>query len=153
MSKFNNILVVCVGNICRSPVGAGLLKKYFPDRNIESAGLHAVVGYEADKTSALLASQEGVDLSEHRGRQIENSMVSSADLILVMTENQRQALVEKYPAGSGKVMLFGQWLPNGSGETADKGRDITDPIGKSREVFEQVHRLLVDAAESWRTKL
>lgn len=154
MSTFNNILVVCVGNVCRSPVGAGLLKKYFPDRHIVSAGLGALVDSPAEKTSALLAEGEGLDLSAHRGRKLGNDVVSEADLILAMTEGQRQAIVEQYPAVSGKVMLFGQWLSTGAGTASEnRGRDIPDPYGKSREVFEQVHRLLVDAAQSWQSKL
>ena len=45
---FNNILVVCVGNICRSPIAAALLMDKYPDKHIESAGLSAVIGHGAD---------------------------------------------------------------------------------------------------------
>ena len=56
---FDNILVVCHGNVCRSPVGEALLKKLLPHRNIQSAGLGALVGRNADTTAVELARQEG----------------------------------------------------------------------------------------------
>lgn len=152
---FDRILVVCVGNICRSPVGAALLQRAFPDKRVQSAGLAALVDAEADKLAAEYAAADGLDLSAHRARQLEDELVRDADLVLVMTRGQQRALLDSNPAHSGKVMLFGQWLDEGEGgyEGQGQGRDIADPMGKSREVFQQTHRLLVKAAAAWQQRL
>ncbi|MGM0632429.1 MAG: low molecular weight protein-tyrosine-phosphatase [Pseudomonadota bacterium] len=146
---FRNILVVCVGNICRSPVGEALLRQRFPERSVRSAGVAAMVDRGADPTAAEIAAQDGLDLGGHSARQLDEAMIREADLILVMTQGQRRTIAERSPAASGKTMLFGQWLDGGG----PGGREIPDPNGKSREVFEQVHALLTRAADSWKEKL
>ena len=149
MDPFNNILIVCVGNICRSPVGAALLKRLFPNKHIHSAGVAARLGKGVDPAALNLAKADGLDLSNHRARQINEAMVREADLILVMTSGQYQNMVTKNPADSGKIMLYGQWLDL----NYTNSQDIPDPVGKSKEVFEFTHRLLVDAANTWYGKL
>ena len=64
---FSNILVVCTGNICRSPYAEALIKKRAPGISVESAGLAAMVDHEADATGMRVASDRDVDLSQHRG--------------------------------------------------------------------------------------
>lgn len=142
---FNHILVLCVGNICRSPVAEALLKANLPGKTIESAGLGALVGHEADPIAAELAQQEGLDLTEHQGRQVTAEQLRRADLILVMSEGQRAQVRAQDPTAAGKTMLLTHWLP---------GRpDIPDPYKKSREAFEHVHQMLQDSVEAWLPKL
>lgn len=144
---FQHILVVCTGNICRSPVGEGLLQQYLPGRCISSAGLGALVGLGVEPTARQLAEAEGLDVATHRARQLSTEMLQAAELILVMTMGQRQAVADMTPQALGKTMLFGRWLDDG------KGREIPDPYNNSRQVFEHVHQLLRDAAASWAAKL
>lgn len=148
---FDRILVVCTGNICRSPVAAAMLRQRLPHKRIECAGLGALEGHGVDKTAGELAAEEKLNLAEHKARQITGEMLQEADLVLVMTESQRRAIAEKHPAVMGKVMLYGQWLTNP--ETRVQGIEIPDPYRKSREAFAQVHKLLNQAAESWQKKL
>lgn len=142
---FDSILVVCHGNICRSPVGEAMLRQHLPDRSVSSAGLGAVVDSETNPIAAALAVEDGLDVSAHRARQLNEDMVQGADLILVMSQAQRNVIGEKYPAAMGKTMLFGRWL--------GEGKDIPDPINKSRDVFIHVHGLLKQAAEAWAQRL
>ncbi len=138
---FNRILVLCMGNICRSPVAEALLQTRLPNKTVESAGLGALVDQPAEPTAAALARKEGLDLTDHRGRQISSDMLRAADLILVMSESQRAHVRALDSTVSGKTMLLGHWLP---------GRpDIPDPYKKSNEAFEHVHQLLVDATNAW----
>lgn len=146
--KFSRILIVCTGNICRSPVAEALLKARLPDTTVESAGLSALVGQGADPAARLLAEREGLSLSEHKARQITQEMIQQADLILVMSEGQRQAVAQLVPAATGKTLLFGRWLGQGG-----IGEEIPDPYRKSPEVFQQVHRRLMLAADAWAEKL
>ena len=53
--KFNSILVVCTGNICRSPIGERLLRKRLPGVKVKSAGVHGLVKHPADATAADVA--------------------------------------------------------------------------------------------------
>ena len=59
---FNNILVVCVGNICRSPTAERLLQRYHPELKVESAGLGALVGKGADPTAISVAAEHQLSL-------------------------------------------------------------------------------------------
>ncbi|WP_312229223.1 low molecular weight protein-tyrosine-phosphatase Wzb [Pseudescherichia sp.] len=137
---FNKILVVCVGNICRSPTGERLLKHYQPALTVESAGLGALVGKGADATATSVAQDNQLSLAGHSARQITGRMCREYDLILVMEKRHIAALCEIAPEMRGKVMLFGHW---------DGEREIPDPYRKSREAFEAVYTLLDRSARQW----
>ncbi|MEC9481695.1 MAG: low molecular weight protein-tyrosine-phosphatase [Halomonas sp.] len=143
----DKILVVCTGNICRSPVAGALLRKHLPDRQIETAGLGALVGNGVHPEACQLARQESLDVDNHAACQITSEMLQRADLVLVMSEAQRRMVGEISPVALGKTMLFGRWLEGG------KGKEIPDPYRKSPEAFAHVHRLLVQAAEAWAARL
>lgn len=146
---FQHILVVCTGNICRSPVGEALLKHRLPGKHIESAGLGALIGHGVDPNAACLAEADGLSVSEHQSRQLTAEMVQAADLILVMSESQRRAVSELSPPALGKTMLFGRWL----GKPGGHSEEIPDPYRKSPEAFAHVHRLLTEAAAAWAARL
>lgn len=137
---FNKILVVCVGNICRSPTGERLLKHYQPALTVESAGLGALVGKGADATATSVAEDHQLSLAGHSARQLTGRMCREYDLILVMEKRHIAALCEIAPEMRGKVMLFGHW---------DGEREIPDPYRKSREAFEAVYTLLDRSARQW----
>jgi len=137
---FNKILVVCVGNICRSPTAERLLKHYLPSLDVESAGLGALVGKGADKSAASVAAAHQISLDGHCARQLSGKMCREYDLILTMEKSHIARLCELAPEMRGKVMLFGHW---------DNEREIPDPYRKSREAFEAVYHLLDQSASQW----
>jgi len=137
---FNKILVVCVGNICRSPTAERLLKRYLPSITVASAGLGALVGRGADDMAASVAADYQLSLDGHIARQISGKLCREYDLILVMEKRHIARLCEIAPEMRGKVMLFGHW---------DNEREIPDPYRKSREAFEAVYTLLDQSARSW----
>lgn len=147
---FNRILVVCTGNICRSPVAEALLKRALPDKQISSAGLGAVVGEGVEPKARALAERAGLDVSRHIGRQLTPQMLSKADLVLVMSEGQRQAVGRMAPEAMGKTMRLGHWLKNPQGRS---GKDIADPFRKSEEFFALIHDQLEKAVNAWLPKL
>jgi protein-tyrosine phosphatase len=141
----NRILVLCTGNICRSPVAEAMLNAHLAGKIVESAGLGALVDAPADATAAELAADAGLDVSQHCARQATTSMFRQADLILVMSESQKARVSELDPSSSGKTMLVGHWLP---------GRpEIPDPYRKSREAFVHVHHRLEEAVNAWVLRL
>ncbi len=73
--KFNSILVVCTGNICRSPIGERLLRKRLPGVKVNSAGVHGLVKHPADATAADVAANHGVSLEGHAGRKLTEGFI------------------------------------------------------------------------------
>ena len=137
---FNKILVVCVGNICRSPTAERLLRSYQPAITVDSAGLGALVGKGADERAKSVAASHDVSLDGHCARQVSGRMCREYDLILAMEKRHIHALCDIAPEMRGKVMLFGHW---------DNEREIPDPYRKSREAFEAVYTLLDQSAQQW----
>jgi len=135
-----SVLVVCVGNICRSPTGERLLKRALPEKRIASAGLSALKGYPADRTASEVAAQHGLSLEGHQAQQLTASMCRDFDLILVMEKRHIEQLNRIDPAARGKTMLLGHWLNQ---------HEIADPYRKSREAFEEVYGLLESATQKW----
>ncbi|WP_237673927.1 low molecular weight protein-tyrosine-phosphatase [Vreelandella profundi] len=144
---FQRILVVCIGNICRSPVAEAMLRARLPGKEFSSAGLGAREHEGVDPTARQLAEKAGLNVSSHKARQLTPEMLQAADLILVMSDGQRRAVAELAPAVMGKTMRLGHWLEEG------QGRDIPDPYQKSLEAFEHVHQLVAQATELWINKL
>lgn len=144
---FNNILVVCLGNICRSPIGEAMLKKLLPNKTVTSAGLAVekshLVGKPADENAIKVAAKHGLDIRAHRSQQLTAELCHSQDLILVMEKGHIALLTLLAPEARGKTMLFTQWT--------DK-RDVPDPFRQSEEAFEHVHQLLNKAANTWNDK-
>ena len=137
---FNKILVVCVGNICRSPTAERMLRQYQPALKVDSAGLGALVGRSAESTATSVAAEHNLSLDGHCARQISGRMCRDYDLILAMEKKHIATLCEIAPEMRGKVMLFGHW---------DGEREIPDPYRKSREAFEAVYTLLDQSARQW----
>ncbi|MDH5979702.1 low molecular weight phosphotyrosine protein phosphatase [Vibrio splendidus] len=145
---FNKILVVCVGNICRSPTGERVLQKLLPNKEVASAGISSeksrLIGKPADDTAILIAAENGIDVKNHQSQQVTPQLCAQYDLILVMEKGHLEALTRISPEVRGKTMLFGQWIGQ---------KDIPDPHTQSREAFEYAFQLIDKAAQAWAKKL
>jgi len=128
---FKRVLILCIGNICRSPLAEAMLTKAMPNVEVDSAGLGALVNYPAAPEMQKIAQDDyGLDLSGHRAKQMSKQLVQSAEIIFVMSEGQKQHVKEQYPHLGGRVLLLSHFSP------ADmKGRKIADPYKKSEEDF------------------
>lgn len=141
---FNSICVVCIGNICRSPIGERLLKKSFPHKVVTSAGIAAEVGDAAYSKSVIVANNHQLSLEGHVARQLTPAICAQQDLILVMEKYHIDAVCKIAPEVRGKVMLYGHWLNE---------MEITDPYGHDLEFFERTYDLLDKSAQAWTSKL
>ncbi|MDD1782459.1 low molecular weight phosphotyrosine protein phosphatase [Enterovibrio sp. ZSDZ35] len=145
---FQKILVVCVGNICRSPTGEYLLKNLLPNKQVDSAGIASeiskLVGKPADSMATTVAAEHGIDLTPHGSRQLTEAMAAEYDLILVMEKGHIDAVCSIAPAARGKTMLFGQWVGQ---------KEIPDPYRQSREAFDFAWSILEESAAAWAKKL
>ncbi|AOR57975.1 protein tyrosine phosphatase [Pectobacterium parmentieri] len=137
---FDSILVVCVGNICRSPTGERLLRQVLPTKRIASAGLGALVGKPADAMATEVANHHNLSLEGHEAQQLTSALCHQYDLILVMEKGHIDGVGRIAPEVRGKTMLFGHWLNQ---------QEIADPYRKSREAFEFVYSQLEQSAQKW----
>jgi len=145
MGMFNAILVVCAGNICRSPTGEYLLKDKLNDKvagsniKVSSAGLTALVGKGAEATATSIALTKNIDMSDHKARQLNSTLIAENDLILVM-ERHLSDLLGQYPQARGKAFLLGKWIND---------TEIPDPYRQSHEAFDHVYQLIDKACTAW----
>jgi protein-tyrosine phosphatase len=110
---------------------------------VRSAGLGALVGHPADDSVRSLMERRGLDVSGHRGAQVNRDMLHWADLVLVMEEAHRSELRQIEPSASGKVLLLGHWI----------GSEIPDPYTEDLSVFEDTLVLIDRAVDSWVDRL
>ena len=134
-----SILVVCEGNICRSPMGQGLLRHGLPLVEVSSAGLGALVGHPADPSAIRIMHEHGVDIENHVARQITVELCSRADLILVMDARQKRAVERLSMSARGKVYRLGE----------AEGLDIFDPYRKDYDSFERCFATIQRGVEAW----
>jgi protein-tyrosine phosphatase len=141
-----NILVVCVGNVCRSPIGEALLAREFPQLKVWSAGLGALVGEPADPLATEVAASNGLDLSAHRAQQITSWMCQAADLILVMEQAHKTEIERRFPLVRGKVFRLG-----------DSGKadhfDIADPYRQAKSAFEKAYVDIACGVAAWAPRI
>lgn len=133
------ILMVCLGNICRSPLAEGILKsKLNANFEVDSAGTAAYhVGNPPDQRSIAVAQQFGIDISQQRARQFKKDDFNSFDLIFVMDQNNYNDVVElATPAQRRKVHLL------------RKNNEVPDPYYGDASAFEAVFHLIDTACET-----
>jgi protein-tyrosine-phosphatase/predicted ATP-grasp superfamily ATP-dependent carboligase len=106
--RIRRVLVLCYGNICRSPVVAGLLKSCASDVEIISAGFHAQAQRRVPAGWAKVVAQTiGLRLDDHRSRVIDAALVGWADLIIVMDSGNWRMLARTHPEALSKAVLLG----------------------------------------------
>ena len=123
-----NILLVCSGNTCRSPLAAAILTEKlewtpdYSDAVVQSAGTTAWDGTPASEGSYLVALERGLDLSGHRARMLTADQVRNADIIFTMSDAHTRRVAEL--GGEQKVFTLADYAGNPDGR-----RDVGDPMG------------------------
>lgn len=141
----SSVLVVCVGNICRSPAAEKLFQARLGEKIIvSSAGLGALVGRGIDQSMLDCLANNGVGDFKHSARQFTRELALSADLILVMEQGHQKAVQMMAPEASGKTMLLGKWSNN---------QPVADPYRHSQEFFNLVFEQIVGYVDEWVLRL
>lgn len=134
MAEAQNILMVCTGNTCRSPmaeaIAVDVMREQGLGHRVVSAGISARDG-DAMTHEAKLAL-EGIGVTADTGgtsTRLTVALIERADVVYVMTEGHKQGVIEMSPQSASKVMLLDP-----------QGEDIFDPIGCQLDVYEWVAR-------------
>ncbi len=143
MTLFDPVLVLCTGNICRSPMAAALLHRALADDgasiDVDSAGLGAVVDAHADPLAIELMGESGLDIGGHRGRQFVADDAHRYRLLLVMESAQRDRVLSLCPLAQGRVHRLGRF-----GDF-----DVPDPYRGTRADFEAALALIERGVRDW----
>jgi protein-tyrosine-phosphatase len=142
------ILFVCTGNICRSPMAEGLLKKMAFDHQwsleVQSAGLAAFNGVPATSEAVEACLEKGINISAHQSQPLSKTLVLESTLILTMTDKHKESILRKMPQLADKVCLLSDFAGKGI-------EDVEDPMGQSidayRKIFSQIEGYLLKAQE------
>ena len=123
------IMFICSGNTCRSPLAEGLFKKYLKDNNITdievgSAGVGAFPGDAVSINSILVAGSRGIDISEHRARNVNPEHLTTTDLFFCMSDSHKQVLLRH--CDESKIVVL----------------NVPDPYGRPMEIYENCAKML-----------
>ena len=130
------IMFVCTGNICRSAMAEGMMKKLIKENNINakicSCGTYAQTGDYATYNAIDAMKQYDVDIKNHRATNIRDSKIKEMDLILCATQNHKQMVNYLYPELKEKVYTMKEYAgKDNNGEELD----IEDPWGYDLNVY------------------
>ncbi|UPQ79241.1 low molecular weight phosphotyrosine protein phosphatase [Flavobacterium azooxidireducens] len=146
------ILMVCLGNICRSPLAEGILASKLPKNDflVDSAGTgHWHVGNPPDKRSILTAEKNGIDITNQRGKLFKPSFFKEYDYIYVMDTNNYADVIKMAKNEDEKMkvqLILDELFP---GENVD----VPDPYHGIQSNFDQVFEMLDEACDSIANKL
>ncbi|MGC1329808.1 low molecular weight protein-tyrosine-phosphatase [Pseudomonas sp.] len=138
---FSRVLIVCVGNVCRSPMAAALLRQRGGRRlEICSAGVQAQNGAHMDADAKAVLKQHRVKSGDHRACQLTPELLHWADLVLLMEQEQLKRVVRLAPEVRGKVFLIGKW---------QNDLQIADPYRRQKNAFQQTYTHLSRCVDDW----
>jgi protein-tyrosine phosphatase len=129
-----SILVVCTGNVCRSPMAEGFLRKSLVDvlgdaaPDVTSSGTAGWEGSEAMPEAVAAAAELGVDISAHRARRLLPEMAETADLVLCMAREHVDAIVRSTPGLAARTFTLKELVRLVERFPADRPGDVWDRV-------------------------
>lgn len=138
------IMMICAGNMCRSPFAEYYMRQKLQQAGVESEcfsrGLLAMPGRKVPSTALQVGLEFGIDMRDHVSQTLLAPDVDRAAMIMVMEMGQRNHLSKMRPASIGKIFLLS--LPHG-------GKKIADPMGKDEAHFRQIYEEIVVNVDAW----
>lgn len=158
------VLVVCTGNVCRSPFTELLLRDLLPDLQVRSRGVFALEGRPMEPQMAGELAARGIEPRGFRARQV-GAADLGADLVLTMSRRQRTHLLEEFPAAARRIGHLGhipeltqsveenpetplrEIIASWTRRPLDPQRDVPDPFGRDASVAAGTAALLTELVE------
>ena len=141
-----NILFICTGNQCRSPIAEALMKKMVQGKNwkdmyITSAGLKTANARSAHPNAITVCKDAGLDLSQHRSQLLTEKIIEDSDIILPMDQNHITELQTRFPKSGKKVKLLTSF------SAKYQNMDISDPLRGGKFGFISSMGIIRDSLE------
>ena len=142
------ILFVCTGNTCRSPMAQGIFQKILEEENLtdhftaRSAGVAAFPGDTANPHTFKILKEIGIDLSDFRSTATSSHLLKESHLILGMTAPHLFALQDLAPEEGEKLLLISNF--NADGTEIDNPTELPDPIGQGPQVYQETAEALTE---------
>lgn len=154
MARQFQILFVCSGNICRSPMAEGYLRYQIPSKyknmvRIQSAGTLGIDNAPASLAAADVMRESSVDISHHVSQGINYNLVENSDLILTMEMEHYDFIKKKFRPKGKKLQLLGDI--GGSEPCNDTG--IFDPVGGDLQMFRDCRNLIISELDRFLPKI
>jgi len=143
------LLFVCLGNICRSPLGEGIMQslsdKYQLSLYIDSAGTSAYhVGEAPDSRSIAVAQKNGISIGDQRSRKLSKKDLITFDIIFAMDASNKSKLFAEAPKDTkAKIYLLREF------DTISKGSDVPDPYYGGDSGFDDCFQMIYRSCENF----
>lgn len=142
------IMFICTGNICRSAMAEGMMKKLAKDNNLDldicSCGIYAEDGDYATYNAIEAAKYYDVNIEKHRATNIRRSRIKEMDIILCSTESHKQSVLHMYPKLKEKVFTMKEYAKL---DNNGQDMDIKDPWGYDMNVYQNCAREIEECNE------
>ena len=142
LGRPQSIVVVCLGNVCRSPYLCAVLQRLLPDVSVSSAGFIGP-NRSVPLLSLEVSRRRGIDLSHFRSKLLTSQMARGADLIIVMDVSQAKRIVREFGINPARIAVAGDLDPSRA-----PTRTVTDPWMQAPDVFESTFARLDRCAET-----
>lgn len=141
-----NILFICTGNTCRSPMAQGIFQKLLQEMTtdyqqyiVQSAGISTVYGMPPSREAIQVMSEYGIDISQHESQPIKEDLLRKADIIFTMTRDHHQYLQKRFPWVKNKTYLIKEYyLRTTKGIIRDDDNEIADPLGQPIDFYRKI---------------
>ena len=147
------ILFVCTGNTCRSPMAEFLFNKLSREKNMahwqaKSVGLAAIPGDGISSHALTVLREEAIDSATHRSRILARENIEKAALVLTMTESHKNLILAHYPEHREKIYTLKEFAAREADRAELEDLDILDPFGLGEEVYRATRDEIKEAVES-----
>ena len=148
MREKKQVVFICSGNICRSPLAEVLLRERIEkcslDLETSSAGTLGIEAHAANPDAVTAAAEVALDLQDHRSRGISHELLEDAFAIVLMGPEHESAILSRHPGFEDSLVRLWEYCPAGR----DAG-EIEDPLGRGLAEFRRIRDVIRDALDHW----